>query len=72
MSNLKRIISTCALACGLTYLSLLAPGRAPVMCGNVPERHECQVLAYGFPLSFVADSRSTSPIGSVRPRARTA
>lgn len=65
MPDLKQIASTCALASGLTYLSLLVPGSVLAICGNVGTVFHCTVLAYGFPLPFVADSRSTSPTGSV-------
>lgn len=55
----------CLIAAALTYLSLLVPGRATVVCGNLGTPIYCPVLAYGFPLPFLADSRSTSPTGSV-------
>ena len=56
---------SCLIAAALTYLSLLVPGRVTVVCGNLGTPIYCPVLAYGFPLAFLADSRSTSPTGSV-------
>ena len=49
----------------LTYLSLVVPGHVNAVCGNLGMPTECSVLAYGFPLPFLADSRATSPVGSV-------
>lgn len=53
------------MAAALTYLSLLVPGHVTAVCGNLGTPIYCPVLAYGFPLPFLADSRSTSPVGSV-------
>lgn len=53
------------MAGALTYLSLLVPGQVTAVCGNLGTPIYCPVLAYGFPLPFLADSRSTSPVGSV-------
>jgi len=62
---LKRAISVFMLAAGLTYLSLLVPGQVITVCSNVSEPDYCAVLAYGFPLPFLADSQGISPVGSV-------
>lgn len=55
----------CVMAAALTYLSLLVPGHVTAVCGNLGTPIHCPVLAYGFPLPFLADSRRTSPVGSV-------
>ena len=52
-------------AAALTYCSLLVPGRVSAVCSNLGTPVYCPVLAYGFPLPFVADSQSISPVGSV-------
>ena len=52
-------------AVALTYLSLVVPGHVNAVCGNLGTRIYCSVLAYGFPLPFLADSQATSPLGSV-------
>ncbi|MEH6437994.1 hypothetical protein [Massilia sp. DD77] len=49
----------------LTYLSLAVPGRVSAVCANVDMPVLCPVLAYGFPLPFLADSQGVSPVGSV-------
>jgi hypothetical protein len=49
----------------LTYSSLVVPGHATAACGNLGTPIYCSVLAYGFPLPFLADSQATSPVGSV-------
>jgi membrane protein implicated in regulation of membrane protease activity len=49
----------------LTYLSLLVPGHVEAVCGNLGTPIYCSVLAYGFPLPFLADSQAISPVGSV-------
>jgi hypothetical protein len=49
----------------LTYLSLLVPGRVTAVCANLGVPEYCPVLAYGFPLPFLADSQGISPVGSV-------
>jgi hypothetical protein len=64
-SHLKNIIAPCAMAAGLTYASLLVPGRVIALCGNLGTPVYCPVLAYGFPLPFLADNQGISPVGSV-------
>jgi hypothetical protein len=63
--RIKMIVAVCGPAAVLTYFSLLVPGRASVVCSDVGTPVYCSVIAYGFPLSFVADSQSISPVGSV-------
>ena len=53
------------LAATLTYVSLAVPGRVSAVCANVGKPIYCPVLAYGFPLPFLADSQGISPVGSV-------
>lgn len=65
MLDLKKIAVALSAAAVFTYASLLVPGQATTVCGNLGTPIHCSVLAYGFPLSFVADSRATSPTGSV-------
>lgn len=65
VSPIKKILSVCAVAAGLTYASLLVPGKVIAVCGDLGTPIYCPVLAYGFPLPFLADSQSTSPVGSV-------
>jgi hypothetical protein len=64
-SHLKKIVTPCALAAGLTYLSLIVPGRVDAVCANLGTPVICPVLAYGFPLPFIADNQGISPVGSV-------
>lgn len=64
-SKLKTMLATGVFAAGLTYLSLLVPGRVGAVCENFGTPVHCPVLAYGFPLAFLADGRTTSPVGSV-------
>lgn len=52
-------------AIALTYLSLVVPGHVRTVCGNLGTPSYCSVLAYGFPIPFLADSQATSPVGSV-------
>lgn len=52
-------------AVALTYLSLVVPGHVTAVCGNLDTPIYCSVLAYGFPLPFLADSQEISPVGSV-------
>ena len=52
-------------AVALTYLSLAVPGRVTAVCGNLGTPIYCSVLAYGFPLPFLADSQAISPVGWV-------
>jgi len=65
MSTLRKLIVLCLATIGLTYASLLVPGHATVVCSRVNVPIYCPVLAYGFPLPFLADSQGISPIGSV-------
>ncbi|WP_154819696.1 hypothetical protein SR858_14750 [Duganella zoogloeoides] len=53
------------LAATLTYISLAVPGRVSAVCANVGTPIYCPVLAYGFPLPFLADNQGISPVGSV-------
>jgi hypothetical protein len=41
------------------------PGRVDAVCANLGTPVICPVLAYGFPLPFIADSQAVSPVGSV-------
>lgn len=52
-------------AVALTYMSLLVPGHVTAVCGDLGTPIYCSVLAYGFPLPFLADNQSISPVGSV-------
>jgi hypothetical protein len=63
--RVKPIALCCVTAAALTYLSLAVPGRVNAVCGDLGTPSYCAVLAYGFPLPFLADSRVTSPVGSV-------
>jgi len=65
VSRIKTVVTVGALAGALTYASLLVPGRAIAPCGNLGTPMYCDVLAYGFPLPFLADGSFTSPTGSV-------
>lgn len=49
-------------AAALTYLSLMVPGHVTAVCGNLGTPIYCSVLAYGFPLPFLADSQAISPV----------
>lgn len=62
---LKRTVTVFAIAGALTYLSLLVPGQVIAVCSNIGAPDYCPVLAYGFPLPFLADSQGISPVGSV-------
>ena len=53
------------LAATLTYISLAVPGRVSAVCANLGTPIYCPVLAYGFPLPFLADNQGISPVGSV-------
>lgn len=64
-SRLNSVGASIAIAAALTYLSLAVPGRVDAVCGNLGTPVYCPVLAYGFPLPFIADSQSVSPVGSV-------
>lgn len=63
--QLKQGTAACTVAAVLTYVSLVVPGRGITLCGNIGTPFNCEVLAYGFPLPFLADSRALSPTGSV-------
>lgn len=63
--RIKMVVLACVAAAALTYCSLLVPGRVSAVCSNLGTPVYCPVIAYGFPLPFVADSRVTSPVGSV-------
>jgi hypothetical protein len=52
-------------AVALSYLSLVVPGHVTAVCGDLGTPIYCSVLAYGFPLPFLADSQGISPVGSV-------
>jgi hypothetical protein len=64
-SCVKSVVASCVIAAALTYVSLAVPGRVSAVCGNLGTPVYCPVLAYGFPLPFIADSQSVSPVGSV-------
>jgi len=61
----KSIAFCFATAIALTYLSLVVPGHVTAVCVNLGTPIYCSVLAYGFPLPFLADSQAISPVGSV-------
>jgi hypothetical protein len=63
--HMKSIALCFVSAVALTYLSLVVPGHVKAVCGNLGTPIYCSVLAYGFPLPFLADSQATSPVGSV-------
>lgn len=52
-------------AIAFTYLSLVVPGHVSAVCGNLGTPSYCSVLAYGFPIPFLADSQASSPVGAV-------
>lgn len=62
---IKTIVVASVTAAALTYCSLLVPGRVNAVCSDLGTPVYCPVLAYGFPLPFVADSQAISPVGSV-------
>lgn len=64
-STMVRILAHCGVAAALTYGSLVVPGSVSAECSNLGTAVFCPVLAYGFPLPFVADSQGISPVGSV-------
>jgi hypothetical protein len=64
-SHFKTIRAGCVIVAALTYLSLAVPGRVSAVCANLGTPIYCSVLAYGFPLPFLADSQTVSPVGSV-------
>ena len=65
VSRLKWIALCVVNAVALTYLSLVVPGHVTAVCGDLGTPDYCSVLAYGFPLPFLADSQGISPVGSV-------
>jgi hypothetical protein len=64
-SRIKTVGVSCVIAAALTYLSLAVPGRVSAVCSDLGTPIYCPVLAYGFPLPFIADSQAISPVGSV-------
>jgi hypothetical protein len=64
-SHIKTSLAACLLAAALTYASLAVPGSVSAICANLGTPTYCPVLAYGFPLPFIADSQAVSPVGSV-------
>ena len=64
-SRLTSIGVASMLAAILTYISLAVPGRVSAVCANLGTPIYCPVLAYGFPLPFLADNQGISPVGSV-------
>ncbi len=65
MSTFRKLIALCLATIGLTYASLLVPGQAVVVCSTIDAPEYCPVLAYGFPLTFLADSQGISPVSAV-------
>jgi hypothetical protein len=65
VSQIKTFGLACLIAATLTYASLAIPGRVSAVCSNIGTPVYCPVLAYGFPLPFLADSQGVSPVGSV-------
>jgi hypothetical protein len=63
--RVKSIALCVVSAVALTYLSLVVPGHVTAVCGDLGTPDYCSVLAYGFPLPFLADSQGISPVGSV-------
>lgn len=63
--RLRYLLGACVVAAFLTYVSLLAAGRGVTLCENLGTPIYCDVLAYGFPFPYLADSRAFSPTGSV-------
>lgn len=64
-SYLRKSIALCTVAAILTYCSLIVPGSVIAECANLGTPEYCPVLAYGFPLPFLADNQGVSPVGSV-------
>ncbi|WP_156116688.1 hypothetical protein [Massilia sp. 9096] len=67
VSRLKTSTRVCLAAAALTYASLAVPGSVIAVCSNIGTPVYCPVLAYGFPLPFLADSQGISPLGSGGP-----
>lgn len=65
LSILRKCIALFVYAAGLTYASLLVPGSVIAECANLGTPEYCPVLAYGFPLPFIADNQGVSPVGSI-------
>jgi hypothetical protein len=63
--RVKSIALCVVSAVALTYLSLVVPGQVTAVCGDLGTPDYCSVLAYGFPLPFLADNLGISPVGSV-------
>lgn len=63
--RVRTTVGVLAGALALTYASLLVPGRVTALCSHVTTPEYCPVLAYGFPLPFLADNQFVSPVGSV-------
>ena len=63
--HVKSIALCVVSAVALTYLSLVVPGHVTAVCGDLGTPDYCSVLAYGFPMPFLADSQGISPVGSV-------
>lgn len=65
ITHVKVVLEVLAATVALTYCSLLIPGTAMAVCNSAVTPVICPVLAYGFPLAFIADSQAVSPVGSV-------
>ncbi len=65
VSFLRAVLVLCIATVALTYFSLAVPGSVTAVCSNVDLPVYCSVLAYGFPLPFIADSQAVSPLGSI-------
>jgi hypothetical protein len=65
VSRMKDAALVCLAAAAMTYASLIVPGSVIAECSNLGTPVYCPVLAYGFPLPFLADSQGISPLGSV-------
>jgi hypothetical protein len=65
VARMRAIAPTFLVATALTYASLAVPGTVTAVCGNLGTPVYCPVLAYGFPLPYLADSQAISPVGSV-------
>jgi hypothetical protein len=61
----RRVVTLLLAAAAFTYCSLAIPGSVFAVCSNVTTPIYCPVLAYGFPIPFLADSQAVSPVGSV-------
>lgn len=63
--SINKILALFAAVLCLLYISVAVPGQVVASCGNIDGPMYCEVLAYGWPLPFIADSQSISPVGSV-------